>query len=216
MFSRLGLRWLEATTKKEREKESEHRGREKGRHDGGGGGAGLVVGVLVGLGVGGGGGGGEEAHLCRAGASAGARDSPARRGDLAAEGAGPGARPGQEAQAATARRIRIRVSGGGGGGLRGGGVGQPVHGGVGAFSLSLLNRVAFCFRIRAFVNSRIRRLYFTRVRLGNPAKEFFVQIDTGSDILWVTCAPCQGCPTSSGLDVSLCFSSLSFSPLLSS
>ncbi|GJN17503.1 hypothetical protein PR202_gb04576 [Eleusine coracana subsp. coracana] len=28
-------------------------------------------------------------------------------------------------------------------------------------------------------------LYFTRVKLGNPAKEFFVQIDTGSDILWI-------------------------------
>ena len=47
----------------------------------------------------------------------------------------------------------------------------------------------------------ICRLYFTHVKLGNPAKEFFVQIDTGSDILWVTCSPCTGCPTSSGLNV---------------
>ncbi|KAL5656706.1 hypothetical protein ACJX0J_036025, partial [Zea mays] len=46
-------------------------------------------------------------------------------------------------------------------------------------------------------------LYFTRVKLGNPAKEFFVQIDTGSDILWVTCSPCTGCPTSSGLNIQL-------------
>ncbi|RWW17337.1 hypothetical protein BHE74_00017958 [Ensete ventricosum] len=46
-----------------------------------------------------------------------------------------------------------------------------------------------------------RRLYFTRVKLGNPAKEFYVQIDTGSDILWVTCSSCTGCPTSSGLNV---------------
>ncbi|KAF3327221.1 aspartic proteinase-like protein 2 isoform X2 [Carex littledalei] len=45
------------------------------------------------------------------------------------------------------------------------------------------------------------RLYFTRVKLGNPAKEFYVQIDTGSDILWVACSPCDGCPTSSGLNV---------------
>ncbi|RRT57635.1 hypothetical protein B296_00044771 [Ensete ventricosum] len=44
-------------------------------------------------------------------------------------------------------------------------------------------------------------LYFTRVKLGNPAKEFYVQIDTGSDILWVTCSSCTGCPTSSGLNV---------------
>ncbi|KAK1264022.1 Aspartic proteinase-like protein 2 [Acorus gramineus] len=46
-------------------------------------------------------------------------------------------------------------------------------------------------------------LYFTRVKLGNPAKEFYVQIDTGSDILWVTCASCTGCPTSSGLGITL-------------
>lgn len=47
------------------------------------------------------------------------------------------------------------------------------------------------------------RLYYTRVKLGNPAKEYNVQIDTGSDVLWVTCNPCDGCPTSNGLDVSL-------------
>lgn len=40
------------------------------------------------------------------------------------------------------------------------------------------------------------------MKLGNPPKEFYVQIDTGSDILWVTCNPCNGCPTSSGLNVS--------------
>ncbi|EMS64023.1 Aspartic proteinase-like protein 2 [Triticum urartu] len=49
------------------------------------------------------------------------------------------------------------------------------------------------------------RLYFTRVKLGNPAKEYFVQIDTGSDILWVACSPCTGCPTSSGLNIQLEF-----------
>ncbi|KAK8941047.1 Aspartic proteinase-like protein 2 [Platanthera zijinensis] len=46
-------------------------------------------------------------------------------------------------------------------------------------------------------------LYFTRVKLGNPAKEFYVQIDTGSDILWVTCNPCNGCPSNSGLNIKL-------------
>ncbi|XP_039130983.1 aspartic proteinase 39 [Dioscorea cayenensis subsp. rotundata] len=48
-------------------------------------------------------------------------------------------------------------------------------------------------------------LYFTRVKLGSPAKEFYVQIDTGSDILWVTCASCNGCPTTSGLNIPLEF-----------
>ncbi|EPS73848.1 hypothetical protein M569_00911, partial [Genlisea aurea] len=48
-------------------------------------------------------------------------------------------------------------------------------------------------------------LYFTRVKLGNPAKEFYVQIDTGSDVLWISCDPCAGCPKSSGLEIQLEF-----------
>ncbi|KAL8130106.1 hypothetical protein V2J09_019261 [Rumex salicifolius] len=42
-------------------------------------------------------------------------------------------------------------------------------------------------------------LYFTTVKLGTPAQEFHVQIDTGSDVLWVSCTSCSGCPTTSGL-----------------
>ncbi|KAF3775960.1 Aspartic proteinase-like protein 2 [Nymphaea thermarum] len=42
-------------------------------------------------------------------------------------------------------------------------------------------------------------LYYTTVKLGNPPVDYHVQIDTGSDILWVTCNPCTGCPSSSGL-----------------
>lgn len=30
-----------------------------------------------------------------------------------------------------------------------------------------------------------------------------MQIDTGSDILWITCNPCDGCPQSSGLGIEL-------------
>ncbi|GFP93541.1 aspartic proteinase-like protein 2 [Phtheirospermum japonicum] len=48
-------------------------------------------------------------------------------------------------------------------------------------------------------------LYFTRVKLGTPPKEFYVQIDTGSDVLWVSCNACTGCPTSSGLQIDLEF-----------
>ncbi|CAA0832628.1 Eukaryotic aspartyl protease family protein [Striga hermonthica] len=48
-------------------------------------------------------------------------------------------------------------------------------------------------------------LYFTRVKLGNPPKEFYVQIDTGSNVLWVSCNPCTGCPKSSGLQIELEF-----------
>lgn len=46
-------------------------------------------------------------------------------------------------------------------------------------------------------------LYFTRVQLGSPPKEYYVQIDTGSDVLWVSCSSCNGCPTASGLDIQL-------------
>ncbi|KAG5515645.1 hypothetical protein RHGRI_036628 [Rhododendron griersonianum] len=46
-------------------------------------------------------------------------------------------------------------------------------------------------------------LYFTSVQLGTPPQEFYVQIDSGSDVLWVGCNSCSGCPTSSGLGISL-------------
>ncbi|TXG73729.1 hypothetical protein EZV62_002308 [Acer yangbiense] len=42
-------------------------------------------------------------------------------------------------------------------------------------------------------------LYYTKVQLGSPPREFNVQIDTGSDVLWVSCSSCNGCPVSSGL-----------------
>lgn len=61
-------------------------------------------------------------------------------------------------------------------------------------------RVSVIFRLLRCIHP-FPRLYFTRVKLGNPPKEFYVQIDTGSDILWVSCAPCSGCPNTSALNV---------------
>nr|CAB3446582.1 unnamed protein product [Digitaria exilis] len=46
-------------------------------------------------------------------------------------------------------------------------------------------------------------LYYTRIELGAPAKGYYVQVDTGSDILWVNCIRCDGCPTRSGLGIEL-------------
>ncbi len=46
------------------------------------------------------------------------------------------------------------------------------------------------------------RLYYTQVGLGTPMQSFYLQVDTGSDLLWVNCAPCNNCPSSSGLNVS--------------
>lgn len=46
-------------------------------------------------------------------------------------------------------------------------------------------------------------LYSTKVKLGSPPREFNVQIDTGSDVLWVSCSSCSNCPQSSGLGIQL-------------
>ncbi|KFK37696.1 hypothetical protein AALP_AA3G017000 [Arabis alpina] len=42
-------------------------------------------------------------------------------------------------------------------------------------------------------------LYFTKIGLGTPSRDYHVQVDTGSDILWVNCAGCISCPRKSDL-----------------
>lgn len=53
------------------------------------------------------------------------------------------------------------------------------------------------------------RLYYAKIGIGTPAKSYYVQVDTGSDIMWVNCIQCKQCPTRSSLGVSLllCISS---------
>ncbi|XP_078432490.1 aspartic proteinase 36-like [Wolffia australiana] len=48
-------------------------------------------------------------------------------------------------------------------------------------------------------------LYYAQIAIGNPSKSFYVQVDTGSDILWVNCVQCTNCPHHSdlGLDLTL-------------
>lgn len=46
-------------------------------------------------------------------------------------------------------------------------------------------------------------LYYTRIEIGAPPKGYYVQVDTGSDILWVNCIRCDGCPTRSSLGIEL-------------
>ncbi|KAL2468819.1 Eukaryotic aspartyl protease family protein [Forsythia ovata] len=37
--------------------------------------------------------------------------------------------------------------------------------------------------------------YFTRLGIGTPAKYFYMVLDTGSDVAWIQCLPCQKCYT---------------------
>ncbi|PKI66910.1 hypothetical protein CRG98_012673 [Punica granatum] len=46
-------------------------------------------------------------------------------------------------------------------------------------------------------------LYYAKIGLGSPSKDYYVQVDTGSDILWVSCAGCDRCPTKSSLGIKL-------------
>nr|XP_012567767.1 aspartic proteinase-like protein 2 isoform X2 [Cicer arietinum] len=48
-------------------------------------------------------------------------------------------------------------------------------------------------------------MYTTIVKLGSPPRDFTVMIDTGSDLLWVSCSSCDNCPQSSGLGFKLNF-----------
>ncbi|KAK6930588.1 Xylanase inhibitor, C-terminal [Dillenia turbinata] len=59
------------------------------------------------------------------------------------------------------------------------------------------------FSVGGIYDPNIAGLYYTKIKLGSPPKEFTVQIDTGSDILWVTCYSCSNCPRSSGLGIKL-------------
>ncbi|XP_048233802.1 aspartic proteinase 36 isoform X2 [Ricinus communis] len=61
------------------------------------------------------------------------------------------------------------------------------------------------FPVQGTFNPFLVGLYFTRVQLGSPPKDFYVQIDTGSDVLWVSCSSCNGCPVTSGLQIPLTF-----------
>ncbi|KAJ4721550.1 Aspartic proteinase-like protein 2 [Melia azedarach] len=46
-------------------------------------------------------------------------------------------------------------------------------------------------------------LYFTKLPLGTPPADYYVQVDTGSDLLWVNCVGCSKCPTKSDIGIEL-------------
>ncbi|GAY48865.1 hypothetical protein CUMW_114960 [Citrus unshiu] len=46
-------------------------------------------------------------------------------------------------------------------------------------------------------------LYYAKIGIGTPPKDYYVQVDTGSDIMWVNCIQCKECPRRSSLGIEL-------------
>ncbi|MCO5592078.1 hypothetical protein L7F22_046072 [Adiantum nelumboides] len=59
------------------------------------------------------------------------------------------------------------------------------------------------FRLGGIADPNIAGLYFSELQLGTPPSKYYVQVDTGSDLLWVNCANCRTCPRSTDLGVHL-------------
>ncbi|CAA6659818.1 unnamed protein product [Spirodela intermedia] len=49
----------------------------------------------------------------------------------------------------------------------------------------------------------IAPLYFAQIGIGTPSKDYYVQVDTGSDLMWVNCVQCKRCPKRSDLGIDL-------------
>ncbi|KAG7530410.1 Aspartic peptidase domain superfamily [Arabidopsis suecica] len=58
---------------------------------------------------------------------------------------------------------------------------SPVHG-------------SFNFPVERDTSILLSALYYTTVQIGTPPRELDVVIDTGSDLVWVSCNSCVGCP----------------------
>ncbi|KAI4369782.1 hypothetical protein MLD38_018187 [Melastoma candidum] len=46
-------------------------------------------------------------------------------------------------------------------------------------------------------------LYYAKVGIGTPTRDYYVQVDTGSDLMWVNCIQCTECPKRSSLGIDL-------------
>ncbi|KAJ7957322.1 Aspartic proteinase-like protein 2 [Quillaja saponaria] len=46
-------------------------------------------------------------------------------------------------------------------------------------------------------------LYYAKIGIGTPSKDYYLQVDTGSDIMWVNCIQCTECPRRSSLGIDL-------------
>ncbi|EFJ08415.1 hypothetical protein SELMODRAFT_131679 [Selaginella moellendorffii] len=64
-----------------------------------------------------------------------------------------------------------------------------------------LKSSAVSLPVEGVADPYIAGLYFTQVQLGTPPRTYNLQVDTGSDLLWVNCHPCIGCPAFSDLKI---------------
>ncbi|GKU87598.1 hypothetical protein SLEP1_g1971 [Rubroshorea leprosula] len=46
-------------------------------------------------------------------------------------------------------------------------------------------------------------LYYAKIGIGTPTKNYYMQVDTGSDLMWVNCIQCKECPKRSSLGIDL-------------
>ncbi|KAK8466157.1 hypothetical protein PHAVU_008G018300 [Phaseolus vulgaris] len=46
-------------------------------------------------------------------------------------------------------------------------------------------------------------LYYAKIGIGTPPKNYYLQVDTGTDIMWVNCIQCKECPSRSNLGMDL-------------
>ncbi|XP_022761689.1 aspartic proteinase-like protein 2 isoform X4 [Durio zibethinus] len=46
-------------------------------------------------------------------------------------------------------------------------------------------------------------LYYAKIGIGTPPKDYYLQVDTGSDLMWVNCIQCKECPKRSSLGIDL-------------
>ncbi|KAM0962117.1 hypothetical protein ACFX13_021711 [Malus domestica] len=54
-------------------------------------------------------------------------------------------------------------------------------------------------RHHQFLGGVVKLVYLTKVKIGSPPREFYVLIDTGSEVFWVSCSSCNVCPLFTGL-----------------
>lgn len=64
---------------------------------------------------------------------------------------------------------------------------------------------AAVFPVGGSADPEVAGLYFTELNIGTPPSPYYVQVDTGSDLLWLSCGFCMTCQTSTNLGVPLTY-----------